>query len=187
MKVYPNTMKKYYFSAIHNGVLWLWKITLVFLLLFLLSCEKDDICVDGDTPYLIIRFYDKDDPEATKAVTSLRITGDGLSDPLSTVNRITTDSIAVPLRALESTTVFAFISDSVDDDDGLETGNTDIITLNYQVEEVFISRACGYIANYNDLDLDVADDGDLWIATELTEIINTTVTNEAAAHIHIYH
>ena len=33
---------------------------LLLLFLILLSCEKDDICVDGDTPHLIIRFYDKD-------------------------------------------------------------------------------------------------------------------------------
>lgn len=157
-----------------------------FLLFFLLlGCEKDDICVDGDTPHLIIRFYDKENPELTKSVTSLRIIGEGLSDPLSTANRITTDSIAVPLRSSENNTVFSFISNSEDDKGGMETGSTDIVRFDYQTREVFISRACGYIANYDDLNVMVTMDGDDWI--DSVEITNTTITNEVAAHIKIYH
>ena len=156
------------------------------LLLLLLSCEKDDICVDGDTPHLIIRFYDKDDQEVVKAATSLRVTGDGLTEPLSTVNRITTDSIAIPLRAFENNTVFSFISDSEGDDDmGIENGNPDIISFDYETREVFISRACGYIANYENLTVMVTIDGDNWI--DSVEIMNSTINNEVAAHIKIYH
>lgn len=162
-------------------------ISAVILLLLLLSgCEKDDICVDGDTPHLVIRFYDKDDPEVTKAVTSLRATGEGLTDPLSAVNRVTTDSIAIPLRAFESTAVFSFISNSEDDEFEVETGNTDIISFNYETREVFISRACGYIANYDNLSVMTDPDADgYWI--DSVEIIKTTVSDEAEAHIKIYH
>lgn len=157
-----------------------------FLLFFLLlGCEKDDICVDGNTPHLIIRFYDKENPELTKSVTTLRITGEGLSDPLSTVNRITTDSIAVPLRSSENNTVFSFISDSGDNGDGMEMGITDVIRFDYQTREVFVSRACGYIANYDDLNVMVTMDGDDWI--DAVEITNTTIADEVAAHIKIYH
>lgn len=157
-----------------------------FLLLFLLlGCEKDDICVDGDTPHLIIRFYDKDNPDITKSVSNLRITGDGLTSPLNTVNRITTDSIAIPLRAFESTSVFSFISNSGDNEMGMEIGNTDSISFDYQTREIFISRACGYVTNYDNLSAMIAIDGDNWM--DSAEIINTTVANEAAAHIRIYH
>ncbi|MEM9824872.1 MAG: hypothetical protein AAF985_27555, partial [Bacteroidota bacterium] len=53
------------------------------------SCEKDDICVEGDTPLLVIGFYDITDT-TFKSVNNLRI--------LSTDN----DSI------LNSTTEYGF-------------------------------------------------------------------------------
>ncbi|MCB0375841.1 MAG: hypothetical protein KDD04_07975, partial [Sinomicrobium sp.] len=138
------------------------KPALFLLLFFLPGCEKDDICLDGDTPHLIIRFYDKDDPETPKAVTSLRVTGEGLTTPLSTVNRVTTDSIAIPLRSLENSSVFSFISESADDNGGMETGNTDVITFEYNTHEVFVSRACGYVTRYGNLIVLVTADGDNW-------------------------
>ncbi len=158
-----------------------------FLSLFLFSgCEKDDICVDGDTPHLIIRFYDKDDMETPKAVTALQVAGEGLG-PLSTVNGFTTDSIAIPLRAFESSAVFSFTGSFDPDGDDIFEENTDTVTFNYQTEEIFISRACGYVANYTDLNpaVEMVMDLDLWI--DSIEINNTTVSNEAAAHITIYH
>ena len=36
------------------------------------SCEKDDICVEGDTPLLVIGFYDVTDT-TFKSVSNLRI------------------------------------------------------------------------------------------------------------------
>ena len=48
----------------------------VFLLLLLIvqfsACEKDDICVEGDTPLLVVGFYDVVD-SSFKSVPNLRI------------------------------------------------------------------------------------------------------------------
>ncbi len=159
-------------------------------LLMTFSCEKDDICPADTptTPQLIIRFYDKDSPEEFKSVTTLRVIGDGQTEPLSTVNRITTDSIAIPLRISETTTIFRMISDSADDEMGMETGNEDSITFSYQTEEVFVSRACGYKTVYSDLTIEIINEGvDNWMDIALSEVVNNAVTNQGAAHVKIYH
>ena len=95
---------------------------LVFVLaLVFIHCEKDDICVDGNTPLLIIRFYDAESATMLKEVPSLRVVGLGQSSTVNTVaDRTSLDSIAVPLRINEATTSFLLIMDSADED---EAGN----------------------------------------------------------------
>ena len=79
------------------------------------ACEKDDICIDGDTPLLVIRFYDVDDPTELKKVTKFRIVGVGQNTTVTTVSdRTDSDSIAIPLKVTENTTGFYFISNSSD-------------------------------------------------------------------------
>ena len=158
---------------------------IVILGAFLISaCEKDDICVDGDTPLLILRFYDAQDTANFKSVASLRIIGEGQEDPLSAFDRTTTDSVAIPLRADQSPSQFLLILNSADEDD-LETGNIDTLSFSYTVEEVFVSRACGFIANYNDLSPQLTSGSDNWIQS--IEVVDTTVTNQFSAHVKIFH
>ena len=163
------------------------------LLSFFISCEKDDICLaeTPGTPHLIIRFYDASNTSNTKPVTNLRIVGDGNNSEYGSIT--TTDSIAIPLRILETTTAYTLTSDYAIDDNGtpddtsddIITGNEDIITINYTNEEVFISRACGYKNIYKNLGFDFTTDGDNWIFNYSVE--NNIVENENSAHIHIYH
>ena len=88
------------------------RIFLLFLLGwgFFIACEKDDICVDGDTPLLIIRFYDAAEPTALKTVSSLRIVGIGQENPVDTFSdRTNLDSVAIPLRINEPDSGFLII------------------------------------------------------------------------------
>ncbi|NER14193.1 hypothetical protein GWK08_12130 [Leptobacterium flavescens] len=162
-----------------------WPLCILGLLSALYSCQRDDICgeVDPTTPQLIIRFYDTDDPTAFKEVTSLRVLTDGIETPI--INRQNTDSIAIPLRSFATSTAFTMIIDSQDDDQGMETGNSDIVTFSYTPNEVFISRGCGFIINYEELTGSRADDADNWIDT--ITIINSVVENENQAHVQIFH
>lgn len=149
------------------------------------GCEKDDICPPDSaiTPKLIIRFYDKDNPQETKLVNNLRIIGVGQETnawPLSS-----TDSVAIPLKSFENNTSFTFITDSGIDDSGTETGNTDILTFNYGTEEVFISRGCGYVSYYNNLGFTLDSDSDNWISQ--LNIILTDIENQNQAHVQIFH
>ncbi len=155
-----------------------------FVLIF--SCEKDDICVDGDTPLLIIRFYDAADTTQFKSVSSLRVIGLGQETPVDTfTDRSTLDSIGIPLRINEISTGFQLILDSADDDDELETGNSDTLNFNYTTQEVFVSRACGFIANYEGLSDELTSDSENWIQS--IEIVNPSITNQNSAHVKIFH
>lgn len=164
------------------------KLLLLIILLgafFISACEKDDICVDGNTPLLVLRFYDAQDTGNLKSVANLRIIGAGQGNPVNTfTDRSTTDSVAIPLRADQSPTQFFLILNSADEDD-LETGNIDTLNFTYTVEEVFVSRACGFIANFNDLDPELTAGADNWIQS--IEVVDTTVTNQFSAHVKIFH
>jgi hypothetical protein len=151
----------------------------------LFSCEKDDICVEGDTPLLIIRFYDAENPLEFKSVSSLRVTGLGQEFSVDTfTDRSTLDSISIPLRINQPDTGFVFISESATEDD-LETGNQDTLSFSYNTREEFASRACGFIANFEQLSESLTSDGDNWIQS--IEIIDTTINSQASAHVEIFH
>lgn len=159
---------------------------LLSLLSVLLGCEKDDICVDGDTPLLVIQFFDIDNPEESKAVPSLRIVGQNQNITVNTISdRTSLDSIGIPLRINETDTSFIFISDSEDNEEDQEIGNVDNLSFQYNTREVFISRACGYVANYNDLSDNLIPDADNWIRE--IEIVSPIVENQTITHVKIYH
>jgi len=165
-------------------------IAIIFLLSIIFSaCEKDDICVDGDTPLLIIRFYDAENPTEFKQVPGLRVIGVGNGSPVDTFSdRSSLDSIGIPLRTVETLTEFTFIIDSANDDTGAETGNSDVVGFTYETQEEFISRACGFIVNYNNLNSNLTSDTDNWIQS--IEIAKTTVqleTEETTTHVKIFH
>lgn len=153
------------------------------------ACEKDDICVDADTPLLIIRFYDAENPTEFKVAPGLRVIGIGNGEPVDTfTDRSTTlDSIAIPLKTSDTTTMFSFILNSEDDENGNEIGKTDALQFLYNPEEVFKSRACGFIVNYDNLTTDFAPAIENWIQS--IEIVKTSVMTEeeVTAHVKIFH
>jgi hypothetical protein len=171
------------------------KIALLFLLcaFSFYACEKDDICVDGDTALLIIRFYDAANPTEFKAVPGLRVGGVGNNFTVNTIadRTSTLDSIEIPLKTDTPLTGFVFIMDSASDDDGNETGNSDQLNFSYEVKESFISRACGFVANYENLNSDFTATPENWIQN--IEIVKTTVkleteeTEETTAHVKVFH
>ena len=154
-------------------------------LLVVNGCEKDDICVEGDTSLLIIRFYDSENPDQFKSVTNLRVIGLGQENPVDTfTDRSSQDSIAIPLRINEPDTGFLLVLDSADED-MLETGNIDTLSFTYNTQEEFVSRACGFVANYTELQEVLTADSDNWIQN--IEIISTTVKSQESAHVQIFH
>ena len=157
-------------------------------IMYLGSCEKDDICVDGDTPLLVISFYDIDNPETAKAVTKLRVVGVGKDSTVNTISdRTDLDSIGLPLQGGANITRFIMIKNSAYDTDTtfVETGNIDTLSFNYVVKEQFVSRACGYIANYDNLETSLTTDTDNWIK-DIT-VVDTLIKDQTAAHVKIFH
>ncbi|TAI48243.1 DUF6452 family protein [Flagellimonas allohymeniacidonis] len=161
-------------------------ITILFITIA--SCEKDDICVDADTPLLVIGFFDSADTTLSKTVPSLRIREVVLDTNINTIadRSSSLDSIAVPLRIDSSSTGFTFITESADDEtSGAETGSIDSLTISYTTREAFISRACGFVANYDDLSVALSPNGANWIQD--IRIVQTTIENSNNIHVKIFH
>lgn len=159
-----------------------------------MGCEKDDICVDGTTPLLIVRFYDANDRAVLKKVPKFRVVGIGQKTTvIGVADRTDLDSIAIPLKVDADATGFYFINNSIDvdteDPDGqaikIEGGDLDSLYFNYTRNNKFVSRACGYIANFDSLNVDLKLEGANWIKD--LEIITPLVENSTGAHVKIYH
>jgi hypothetical protein len=157
-------MKKYY-------------LLLSIIALLISSCEKDDFCIEPVTPNMIIRFYNATKITQTKPVTDLSVYSEGFDELYTNANL---DSILIPLDVTSNQIIYNLSSES----------NLDVITINYDIEEVFVSRSCGFKAIFNNVSIssDISND---WIIG-LTETLENTITiptidNETAAHVKIFH
>ena len=149
-------MKKYYFL-------------LLLTVIGVYSCEKDDFCIDPITPNLVIRFYDEASTSEIKAVDDLTVWPEGRD---SLYVNSATDSIVIPLDVTNAQTIYNFQSGTI----------IDQITIDYTVKEIFVSRSCGFKANFSDLATTPTNN---WIQS--IQVISTTIEDESAAHIQIFH
>ena len=156
---------------------------LMILLLFL-GCTRDDICSETTqtTPMLIITFKDAINPLQASPVSNLTVkTTDDPTIPI--YKSVTTDSIAVPLRADFDITQLLFIAGDTEESEG----NTDFVVFNYNPENVYVNRACSYKMIYRSIDIMVLPENDNTNWIQNTEIVSTHVENENQAHINIFH
>lgn len=159
---------------------------LFFILITSMSCEKDDICLEENTPRLIIRFYDAEEPEKFKSVKQLAIRVDGIDEfYLSEHVSIATDSIVIPIRVEHDITKIELVLNGADLD--LDNDNPDFINLNYRREDKFISRSCGYKVLFYDVNTTLDDDNDNWIKNITTVETPQNITDENKSHLKIYH
>ena len=155
--------------------------------ILLTQCEKDDVCVEGDTALLHIAFYDKDatdEQPLPKVVNKLRVIS---VDENATVNTFTDrssqDDILIPLDSRKNIGDFILISNSATEDN-LETGQIEDIRISYTPEAVYISRACGFVGQYADLRIEQTGLSS-WISS--IEINNTRIDNSDEIHVSIFH
>ena len=169
-------MKKYYLF-----------LSLVALLSF--SCEKDDVCpaTTQTTPRMVIEFYDIAAPEEIKLVPGLFAIGvdsNGNEVPIHNELVSTRSSIALPLQNNSNQTQFKLYK-SYDFIDSIVNGNPDTISITYEIETVYLSRACGYINNYSIQTFSIASESDRWMNN--SEVLITQVTNENEIHVKVLH
>lgn len=160
-----------------------------FLLLatfFFSGCEKDDICADGTptTPRLIIEFYSKENSTVRKLVANLKIQGEGASTTLD-FNQV--DTIELPLKTNENFTNYSF---NINSTATTAANNTDLIKFNYVVNDIYVSRACGFKSFFN---LNLANgvtnenpSGDAIFWIESFEIVKSNVETEEDVHVKMY-
>ena len=161
----------------------MYKIKSIFLtiLIFLFACEPDDICLSeiDDTPKLLIGFYDKNSGNL-KEVENLKIQGLD-NDQIYVFETI--DSIGIPLINNKNLTTFNLTKNF--EEDNVDSGNNDKIFVNYNPNWIYISRACGYITNYDIDNLIIENDIENWIID--SEIITYSIKDEENIHVKIYH
>jgi hypothetical protein len=147
------------------------------LMLCLTACEPDDICLEGTpgSPNLIVVFYDKNQIDTKKSVIDLQVKG---LDMETLLYDSTTDSISLPIKTISSSTSFSLLT--------TQNGNTleDIITFNYDPEDKFISRACGYKTRFNNLTFSTSNTLN-WI--EFIELLTDSISDTNNTHVKILH
>lgn len=144
---------------------------LSFILLINTSCEKDDFCLQNPvTPNLVLRFYDDTNRETLKSASKLYVWAEGKD---SLFVNVTTDSLNIPLNSLKTETVYNFSKDNV----------VNKFTIKYTPEEQFVSRSCGFKVIFNDVTL---SSDNTWIK-DFTPSTLTTIDNQNAAHVQIFH
>lgn len=148
-------------------------ITLFALFFSFLSCEKDDVCLSPMTPKLVFRLYDNAQIDDLKEAEHLYVIA--LPDNDTIYKDVQADSIAISLDVNQDATKYIFVKDN----------NNDTVLCTYQRKNIFVSKACGYKANFYQLNVEKVVDADNWILNMNVE--NQEVTNDTLAHVKIYH
>ncbi|MET2985663.1 DUF6452 family protein [Aureibaculum conchae] len=149
------------------------------IIIVLSSCERDEICIDPITPKLVITFYDVDESETKKSVNNLAIEILDINKSLDTIG---TDSIGIPLNVYEIKTTIVLTTDSKDNN----LINRDTIRVNYEAEDVFVGRSCGYKSIFKNVSINRDfNDTDKWINSLVVN--QTEIENETEAHVTILH
>ena len=143
-----------------------------FILLINTSCEKDDFCLKNPvTENLVIEFYDETNTETLKKVTELYVWAEG-KDSIY-VNQ-TINTITIPLNSLSTETVYNFSKENV----------INQFTITYTPEEIYVSRSCGYKIIFNEVTF---SSDNTWIKDFTPEETLTTLENQDAAHVQVFH
>ncbi len=146
-----------------------------FVLLINTSCEKDDFCTQNPvTPRLIIRFYDDTNRETTKRVQNLVINSEANSDTIARYNGVSTDSIVIPLNPNALETIYNFSKDGV----------VNQFSINYDIQEEYVSRSCGYKIVYTNLEF--SSPTNTWF-TDFTPKTLLNLNDQTTAHVQVFH
>lgn len=152
-------------------------------IIFFSGCEKDDICVDTATPQLIVRFYDQLDTANLKEVQALNVQGVIGDSVYPVITNISLTEIKLPLR-VDATSSSFLITRNITPEDST-TADIDMLTLNYELNEKFESRACGYVMNFENIQGTVSTENN-WM--QGIEILTPSLTqNDTIANVKILH
>lgn len=147
------------------------------LIISLLGCEPDDICLEETpgTPEVIVVFYDNNNPEVKKEVPNLQVKG---VDFEAIIHEGTTDSISIPLKTLLSSSSFKLSKTEN------STSFEDIVTFNYNSFDRFISRACGYKTTFKNVTVNQSNITS-WIKN--IELLTDSISDNKSTHVKILH
>jgi len=148
-------------------------------LLIYSSCEKDDVCVENDSVYVNLVFYDVEDGSTAKSVSGFSLL-DLNGDIVRNYDNTTVASIALVLPTSQSS--YDLILQKRTEVDGLTINTNDTLNFNYTPKATYVSRACGYIRTYTDLSIDSTSN---WISGVIVNTPEINSNNEE--HVAILH
>lgn len=145
-------------------------IIILILCLAFTGCERDIICIDDTTPFLVLTFNDYENQGAAKTleIDSIKIKG---LQPYITDQKL--DSLAIPLDLNENFTNYQIWSDGVLDE----------MKVTYERKDIYVGRSCGYKTIFENFELESNTTN--WIKS--IEINNTTIDNDTTSAITIFH
>ena len=150
------------------------------LSLFSIQCERDDICLieTQGTPMMIVEFFDKENPSELKPVDEISIIGVE-KDLLFTV--LNSSKLSLPLKTQNNNTQYIFYKNKND------SIYSDIIQFNYQTNDIYINRSCGFKTEYI-----LSNPPAIFISENLNwidhfEVLTNIVSDENQTHLAIYH
>ena len=150
-------------------------------IIFLLNCEKDDICLEGTpgTPRLIIRFFDQNEKFTTKPLSKASIKALNEEEEYTVFSG---DSLAIPLKLVSNTTIYTFTLL----DDSANQEKVDTLKFNYKREDYYINRACGFLSNliFTNPALEILNKESVFSGFN---VLKDTIKNEKQAHLAVYH
>ncbi len=151
------------------------------LIILILKCEKDDICLEGTpgTPRLIIRFFDQNEKIIPKPLSNLTIKALSKDEDYIVFSG---DSLGIPLKLISNSTIYTFAYLDVSDNQE----KIDTLKFNYKREDYYVNRACGFLSNliFTNPALEILDKESIFLGFK---ILNDTIKNENQAHLAIYH
>ena len=143
------------------------------------SCEKDDVCVENDSVYVNLVFYDVEDGSTAKSVSGFSLL-DLNGDIVRNYDNTTVASIALVLPTSQSS--YDLILQKRTEVDGLTINSNDKLNFSYTSKATYVSRACGYIRTYTDLSIDSTSN---WISGVIVNTPEINSNNEE--HVAILH
>ena len=143
------------------------------------SCEKDDVCVENDSVYVNLVFYDVEDGSTAKSVSGFSLL-DLNGDIVRNYDNTTVASIALVLPTSQSS--YDLILQKRTEVDDLTINTNDTLNFNYTPKATYVSRACGYIRTYTDLSIDSTSN---WISGVIVNTPEINSNNEE--HVAILH
>ena len=147
---------------------------LLLIIFFQLSCEPDDVCniENPSTPQLVFRLYDANQPSQLKSVDTLKVKD---TENESILQLINTDSIAIP---------FQINANKMDLDFMISAGISDELLIDYQTQDMYLSRACGFQSTFIINEIEIGSNQN-WI--NKIEIVTNEILVDTLAHVKIYH
>lgn len=143
------------------------------------SCEKDDVCVENDSVYVNLVFYSAEDGVTAKSVSGFSLL-DLNGDIVQNYDNTTVTAIALVLPTNQSS--YDLILQKRAEVDGLILNTNDTLNFSYTPKATYVSRACGYIRTYTDLNNHSTSN---WISEVIVNIPEINSNNDE--HVAILH